>query len=108
MNYYNITKVNVGSLVTVVALFYLILGAMIGVFAVLATGLGADHPNWGVLFFAYVLAVTFYTIIGGIGAAIAGWSYNLIANFTGGVQVHLEGPPVPAPGTATLHELLSK
>ncbi len=89
---------------TVVAVMYMVIVAVIAIpvaaFVVVA---GRDAGIGGVggaaILFVAVIAALAYGVLGWIVTAIAAAIYNLVAGWTGGIEVELQAvaPPPPAP-----------
>jgi hypothetical protein len=96
-----IRRIAPGSAFKLGALLTGLLGAIFGLFPLLATLLGmsifsaADGgrganvgPVLALVF--YVFAVILYALFGGLVSALYAWLYNLVAGWVGGLRVELE------------------
>lgn len=81
---------------------YGLLGLFLGFLCSMLSLVGADTMGLsmplrhiGVL--AIVICPIVYGLVGGIGAAIAAFIYNLVAGWIGGLEIELSGSPTPEP-----------
>lgn len=72
-------------------------GMMMVGFGALAGAKDSGNPLAGMFAggFFLILAPIFYGILGFIGGLIASGIYNLVARFTGGIEMELTGAPSP-------------
>lgn len=68
--------------------FGLVLGAIFGLLALGGAGVGFSGLMGGVL--ALILLPILHGILGALMAAFAAWLYNIVAGFTGGLEVEVE------------------
>ena len=95
----SIRRIDPVSAMKVCAVLYAVIGLIIGAILSLVSMVGimaAASQNlpraFGLIFgaAAIVIAPIFYGVIGAIGGLITAAVYNLIARFTGGLQIELE------------------
>jgi hypothetical protein len=98
----DIRRIAPGSAFKLGALLTGLLGAIFGLFPLLATLLGMSlfsaasdgargasvGPVLALVF--YVFGVIFYALFGGLVSALYAWLYNVVAGWVGGLRVELE------------------
>jgi hypothetical protein len=91
----NINPVQLG---IVYAALYAVIGLLIGiVFALFSMAAGAMMPSGGMPNFGWLSIIIFpilYGVIGFIGGIIVGFFYNLVAGWTGGIELTFSSAPV--------------
>jgi hypothetical protein len=93
-----LTRIAPVQLAIVAAALYAILGLLVGVAVALAAFAGrsvpatstAGVPTFGMGWLSIILFPIIYAALGFIGGLIYAWLYNLIAGWTGGVEITLE------------------
>ncbi|MDR3256707.1 MAG: hypothetical protein LBT18_03560 [Endomicrobium sp.] len=92
MSLYDVKKVEISSILKVLPIVFVILGALIGVFTFffvptdLAAGLG-----FGAKLLSCVIFIVLYTVIMVVGAIVVAWLYNFVtAKLNSGVVISLE------------------
>lgn len=103
-------KIEPISLGKMLGLMYVVLGFIVGFFvsaifiigsiAGMQGGENSPFPHFLGLFFGIGSVILFpilYGILGFVGGIIAGWFYNIIANWTGGIEMEFDNVTPPAP-----------
>lgn len=98
----NINPVQLG---IVYAVLYALVGVLIGIFfGIFSSAMGALAPG-GAANFGWLSIIIFpimYAVIGFIAGIIGGFLYNLVAGWTGGIEMTLTTAPVPSGAAATV------
>lgn len=97
---YRIRRFGVMKTATVVAVMYVVIIAIFVVpFAILAMAFRSDAAGGGAVLVFGLVAALVYGAAGWVITAIACALYNLVAGWTGGIEVQVEavGPPPPIP-----------
>jgi hypothetical protein len=107
-----IRRVGVLSLGTMLAAIYAVLGLLllpffliVGIFGALAEQSGgAEAAGAGIVMVVFaILMPIFYGVMGFISGVIAGFIYNLVAGWTGGIEIELTpGAPQVFPVAGTI------
>ncbi len=77
--------------------FFLLIAAV----GALAGGRAADRLSSAVMIVIAVFLPVFYGVIGFIMGAFAGWVYNLVSKWIGGIELELQPPTATAIATST-------
>lgn len=90
------------------AVFYLLVGAVVALFMAPFMAMMASYSHqagpMSFGFFGMVMMVIVYAIFGFIGGVIAAFIYNIVAGWTGGVEMTFVNVvhEVPPPGSAVM------
>jgi hypothetical protein len=87
------------------AVLLALLGFILGIFfGLFSSAMGALAPGGGGMNFGWLSIIIFpimYGVLGFIGGLITAFIYNLVAGWTGGIEMTLSPAPIPV-GTATV------
>ena len=100
-----IRNINPVQLAIVYAVLYALIGVLVGIFfGLFSSAMGALAPG-GTANFGWLSIIIFpilYAVIGFIGGLIGGVLYNLVAGWTGGIEMTLTTAPVPSGAAAAV------
>jgi hypothetical protein len=97
----NINPIQLGLVyATLYALIGILVGICVAIFTMAAGSLASSggFPNFGWL--SVIIFPIMYAVIGFIAGIIGGFLYNLVAGWTGGIELTFTAAPVPTAGYA--------
>ena len=96
-----IRNVNPVQLAIVYAVLYALIGVLVGIcFGIFSSTMGSLAPGANLGWLSIIIFPIMYAVIGFIAGIIGGFLYNLVAGWTGGIELTLSQAPVSY-GTVT-------
>ena len=98
-----IRNINPIQLAIVTAVLEAVVGVLVGIiFGIFSSSMGALAPGANLGWLSVIIFPIVYAVFGFIAGIIGGFLYNLVAGWTGGVEMTLTTAPVPSGGAATV------
>jgi len=98
-----IRNVNPVQLALVYAVLYALIGVLVGIcFGIFSSTMGSLAPGANLGWLSIIIFPITYAVIGFIAGIIGGFFYNLVAGWTGGIEMTLTTAPVPSGAAAAV------